>query len=229
MTSGNRNSPGRRRTPPRRGDGAPRPAFALFGETLLAGVAVLVLALPLVTLLPALAAGCAHLRRHLRGESEQLRAVWADFLAACRALWATALAVPAVAAALLWSMSVAEAGAVPGAAVLRPAALGLLAVGAVLLLRTAAAWSADAPGGTPPARPGDALRGAAEATRDDPAGSVLLFAALVMAGVLVWMLPVLLLITGGLLCLAAVAVDHRHRDDAGEDGAADTAAEGGHR
>uniref|UniRef100_UPI001A9D1AED hypothetical protein n=1 Tax=Streptomyces sp. YIM 98790 TaxID=2689077 RepID=UPI001A9D1AED len=137
MTSGNR-----KRTGGRTGrDGAPRPAFALFGETLLTGVAVLVLSLPLVTLLPALAAGCAHLRRHLRGESEQLRVLWADFLAACRTLWATAVAVPVVALGLVWSLSVAEAGAVPGAAALRPAALALLGVWGVLVLRVAAARS----------------------------------------------------------------------------------------
>jgi hypothetical protein len=76
----------------------------------------------------------------------------------------------------------------------------------VVLVRAAAAWSDDEPG------PGGVWvlvsRGAVRA-RDDLSGSALVLAALVMCVVLVWMLTPLVLVTGGLLSLAAVAVEAR--------------------
>jgi hypothetical protein len=54
------------------------------------------------------------------------------------------------------------------------------------------------------------VRGAAEHGWRDPVGSALLAFACAMCGVFVWMLLPLLLVTGGLLSLAAVAVDLRH-------------------
>ena len=56
--------------------------FSVFAESLLTGVWVVLAALPVVTLLPAFAAGCAHLRRHLDGE----RSTWRDFLSGLREL-----------------------------------------------------------------------------------------------------------------------------------------------
>ena len=58
--------------------------FSLFAECLLTGVWVVLAALPLLTLLPSFAAGCAHLRRHLDGERSTLR----DFVSGVReATW----------------------------------------------------------------------------------------------------------------------------------------------
>ena len=69
------------------------PRFALFGETLLVGIVVLVLSVPIVTLLPALVAGAGHLRRHATGESDRVRDLIADFAGAVRRLWPGSLAL----------------------------------------------------------------------------------------------------------------------------------------
>jgi hypothetical protein len=96
----------------------------------------------------------------------------------------------------------------------------------VVLVRATAAWSDDdwaprsaATSGAPSsgATPGMGrvrlllARGAAR-TRDDLPGSALLVGALAMCVVLVWMLTPLVLVTGGLLSLAAVAVETRRLD-----------------
>ncbi|NNH21986.1 hypothetical protein HLB09_02555, partial [Pseudokineococcus marinus] len=65
---------GRRSTAP----DAPRgvgPSLALLGEVVVVGVVVALAVVPLVTALPALAAGALHLRAHVRGEADGLRAL----------------------------------------------------------------------------------------------------------------------------------------------------------
>ncbi|MCE7081976.1 hypothetical protein [Streptomyces sp. ST2-7A] len=184
--------------------------LALFGETLLTGVVVLVLTLPLITLLPALAAGTAHLRRHLAGESERIGDLLRDFASAVRALWVTGPLLLLAGLWLVWNATLAEAGVIPGSAVLLAAFIALLGVWGVLLLRTAAAWSADdGPGRASRGR--DHLRHGAGELRRDPVGSLLLVVALVMCGVFVWMLPPLALLIGGLLPLAVIGVEYRAR------------------
>ena len=61
--------------------------FALFSETLLAGLLVLVLSLPLVTIPAAYAAGIAHLERHLAGRDDSVRGLWGTFRAALPGSW----------------------------------------------------------------------------------------------------------------------------------------------
>ncbi|RBM19734.1 hypothetical protein [Streptomyces sp. PT12] len=181
--------------------------LALFGEVVITGALVALLSVPLVTALPALAAGSAHLRRHLNGESVRVADVLRDFAAACRALWPAALAASAAALLLLWNLSLAQAGVVPGAAGLLVVTGLLLAALAVGTLRTADAWRR---GGTA----GEAVREAAERARADVPGSVLLAFACAMCGVFVWMLLPLALVCGGLLSLATVAVTERAAPDA---------------
>ncbi|RKN06071.1 hypothetical protein [Streptomyces radicis] len=181
--------------------------FALFGEVVITGALVALLSVPLVTALPALAAGTAHLRRHLDGESVRVAEVLRDFAAACRTLWPAALAVSAAALLLLWNLSLAQAGVVPGAAGLLVVTALLIAALAVGTLRTADAWR---PGGTA----GEAVREAAERASADVPGSVLLAFACAMCGVFVWMLLPLVLVCGGLLSLATVAVTARAAPDA---------------
>ena len=67
-------------TTPASGRNEPIPVnrFALFSETLLAGLLVLVLSIPLVTIPAAYAAGIAHLERHLSGRDDSVRALWGD-------------------------------------------------------------------------------------------------------------------------------------------------------
>ncbi|MEO3753001.1 hypothetical protein [Streptomyces sp. B6B3] len=178
--------------------------FALFGEVLITGVLVAVLSLPVVTALPAVAAGTAHLRRHLTGDSVRVADLMRDFGAACRGLWRLALGLTGVALVLLWNLSLGQAGVMPGAGGVVTVSALLLVAWAVLLLRTAAGWRAGASGGA------ELLRATAERAWRDPAGSVLLAFACGMCGLFVWMLLPLVLVAGGLLCLASLAVELRH-------------------
>ena len=181
--------------------------FALLGETLLTGLLVLVGSLPVVTLPAALAAGSAHLRRHLGGYDTSVRTFVHDWLAATRSLWALGVLLPVAAGAVVVNTGLTASGALPGASAVRWVTWVAAACAAVVLVRTAAAWSDDDPAGAGGVWP-LLSRGVAR-TRDDLAGSALLLAALVMCVVLVWMLTPLVLVTGGLLSLAAVAVETR--------------------
>lgn len=215
--------------------------FPLLGETLLTGLLVLAGSLPVVTAPAALAAGAAHLRRHLGGYDTSVRSFWRDWAAAVRGLWVLGVLLLGVAVVVVVNSGLTASGVLPGASAVRWVTWAAAACAAVVLVRTTAAWSdGDAgPGsgvdGEPGARPGrgadvgpgaragvgtndDAVggttvwrllaRGAAR-SRDDLTGSALLLAALVMCVVLVWMLTPLVVVTGGLLCLAAVAVETR--------------------
>ncbi|WP_460796843.1 hypothetical protein [Microbacterium sp. GXF0217] len=178
------------------------PRFALFGETLLVGIAVLVLSVPLVTLLPALVAGARHLRRHATGESDRVRDLIADFAGAVRRLWLGGLALAAGLAFVVfdcWVLTVVE---VPNETAVRVAlAIGVTVV-VVLLLRFVGSWTPDA---------GAAVqwRRAVTESRLDLGGSALLLLAGFGAGILVWMFPAFVLLAGGILCLAAYGVDVR--------------------
>ncbi|WP_454851134.1 hypothetical protein [Promicromonospora soli] len=96
----------------------------------------------------------------------------------------------------------------PGGSVVRWVTWAAAACAAVVVVRAAAAWSDDD-------RPAGSVglwwelsRGVVRA-REDLSGSVLLLAALAICVVLVWMLAPLVLVTGGLLSLAAAAVEAR--------------------
>ncbi|WP_311663865.1 hypothetical protein [Streptomyces chisholmiae] len=176
--------------------------FALFGEVVITGVVVAVLAVPLVTLLPALAAGVAHLRRQLTGHSVRMADLVGDFTTALREQWPLALGSVGAALVLLWNVSLAQAGLVPGAGGLRVLTWLLVLGLTVLLLRVAADWR-------PGVEPAALLRGAARRAVTDTGGSVLLAMGVLLCMVFVWMLPPLVLLAGGLLALATVAVDIR--------------------
>jgi hypothetical protein len=183
----------------------------LFAEVAITGVLVAAGSLLLVTLVPSLAAGTAHLRRHLSGRETTVRRFAAEWWAAVRDLWLLGLAVLALAVLLVGDWQLAVSGVVPGASVVA-VVVALFAAGAVaVVLRAACAW-ADADGepvpGTTTRR---ALSVATERATDDLTGSTLLAAAVLMAAVLVWMLVPLALVVGGLLALAVVAVETRHR------------------
>ncbi|VXC01935.1 Poxvirus protein I5 [Arthrobacter sp. 9AX] len=196
--------------------------FALFSETLLAGVLVLVLSLPLVTIPAAYAAGIAHLERHLSGRDDSVRSLWGTFRAALPGSWKLGITTAAAAVVIVLNLLLAWVGQLPGREVVLPATLILAAAGAVLLLRTTAAWSdsagmgvvADA--GMPAVGSADA-RGAWRAAVEtgqalslrDWTGSLLLAAALFGAVVFVWMLAALFVVVPGTLILAAAAVKLR--------------------
>ncbi|MEU4387145.1 Poxvirus protein I5 [Promicromonospora sp. NPDC023805] len=188
--------------------------FALLGETLLTGLLVLVGSVPVVTLPAALAAGVAHLRRHLGGYDTSVRTFVRDWLAAVRELWLLGVFLVVAVVVVVLNTGLTTTGALPGSSAVRWVTWAAAACAAVVLVRAAAAWSDDDPAPGSEAAPGAGgvrqllSRGAAR-FRDDVAGSALLVAALVMCVVLVWMLVPLVLVTGGLLSLAAVAVETR--------------------
>lgn len=176
--------------------------FALFAEVLLTGVYVTVLSLAVVTALPAVTAGVGHLRRHLRGERDGVAELWEDFRSACSGVWLVAagsLVAFFLVGLNLWA---ASTGALPGGMVVAVVSGGLGVALSVGLLRAASAWT-----------PGDRwfalVRQGMREIGEDPAGSGMLFAAVVMCAVLVWMLTPLLIIVGGLVAFAVVGVEFR--------------------
>jgi hypothetical protein len=194
---------------PATGHNEPLPVnrFALFSETLLAGLLVLVLSLPLVTIPAAYAAGIAHLERHLTGRDDSLRSLWGTFRSALPGSWRLGITTAAAAVVIVLNLLLATVGQLPGSAVVLPATLILAAAGAVLLLRTAAAWSDVA--GEEPAAWSSAFGTAKALSLRDWTGSLLLAAALFAAVVFVWMLAALFVVVPGMLILAAAAVKMR--------------------
>ncbi|QSZ50009.1 Poxvirus protein I5 [Arthrobacter sp. D5-1] len=202
--------------------GIPVNRFALFAETILAGVIVLLLSVPLVTAPAAYAAGVAHLERHLSGRDDSLRSLWGNFRRALPGSWKFGITTAAAAVVIVLNLLLALVGQLPGRAVILPATLILAAAGAVLLLRTAANWSGgvnwDGDAGLQPAEVPGRQRWAAaySSAKDDSvrdwSGSLLLLAALFMTVVFVWMLQALFVIVPGTLVLAAAAIKIRsHR------------------
>lgn len=177
--------------------------FALFGECLTAGVLVAVTMLPVVTLLPALAAGCAHIRAHVDGETTAIRAYFERVRSAYPGSLPLSLGVAAAFAVLIADVLILRAG-VPGGAFVAAACAVAAAALSVVVLRAAAAWSA----GT---QWTDLVRQAARrAVRSDPSGSLLLVMALGVLIVVTWQLLPLVVPMLGCVLMAAVAVERRH-------------------
>jgi len=171
--------------------------FALFAECMLTGAWLVVAALPLVTLLPAFAAACGHLRRYLDGERAGWREFAAGVVAATRTGWRWSLAWWAGLGLLAFDWAVAGSGLLPGGRVMA----GLSVVGALALvvvgLRTAAC------------RPQGPAAVARRAVASDPGGSMLLLGGLAVVAVAGWMLLPLAVPALGCLAGAAVAVERR--------------------
>ncbi|MET4584235.1 hypothetical protein ABID68_000101 [Pseudarthrobacter sp. PvP022] len=194
---------------PGRDDRIPVNRFALFSETLLAGVLVLVLSIPMVTIPAAYAAGIAHLERHLSGRDDSLRALWGTFRSALPGSWKLGITTAAAAVVIVLNLLLAWVGQLPGREVVLPATLILAAAAAVLLLRTAAAWS-DVTGTAAPGSAWTAAFGTAKTiSLRDWTGSLLLAAALFAGVVFVWMLAALFVVVPGTLILASAAVKMR--------------------
>jgi hypothetical protein len=177
--------------------------FTLFGECLTAGLLVALAVLPVVTLLPALAAGCAHIRAHVDGESTAIRAFVARARAAYPGSLGPSLGVAAGYAVLAGDAYILRAG-VPGGAFVAAACVVVAAALSVVVLRAAAAWEADTPW-TQLVR-----RAARRAVASDPSGSLLLVMALAVLVVITWQLLPLAVPMLGCLLMAAVAVERRH-------------------
>lgn len=177
--------------------------FALFSETLLTGVVLFVLSLPLVTILPALAAGVAHLRRHLEGRPDSLGRLWADYLTAVRTGgWLVTVAVLALTALLGFNLTLARSGVLPGGQLVAVLTVVLVVVVLVVALRAAGRWPDTGQWAA-------AVTDAWHTLRTDPTGAALVASAVGLCAVMVWMLLPLLFLVPGLLALAVMAVDHR--------------------
>ena len=210
-------------TTPVSGHNEPIPVnrFALFSETLLVGLLVLVLSIPLVTIPAAYAAGIAHLERHLSGRDDSIRALWGTFRSALPGSWRLGITTAAAAVAITFNLLLAMVGQLPDRAVILPATLVLAGAGAILLLRAAAAWSdfaGSAPGfghaatrRVPTGKPSwsSALAAAKILSLRDWTGSLLLASALFAAVVFVWMLVALFVVVPGMLILASASVKIR--------------------
>ncbi|WP_022917109.1 hypothetical protein [Ruania albidiflava] len=183
--------------------------FALFGEVLSVALVTLLLWLPVVTVLPALAAGTAHLRRYLEGRADPVRQVLTDFVASCRGVWGYGIALPAIAFLLVLNVDIATYTELPGGSVLRLLSVLVGAAVAVVALRAAGRHAAARQSGRHTTWT-DSLRAAVDLSRKDPAGSALLVAALVVCAVIVWMLTALAILVPGLLALAILGVDYRY-------------------
>jgi hypothetical protein len=176
--------------------------FGLFSEALLVGLGVSVLSLPIITAVPALAAGVSHVRRHLDGRPDTIAALWEDFRAACRGVWFVSIGIPVLLFVFVFNLQLAGSGALPGGTGVRVATVFLVVVALVVTLRAAAGW-------TPDARWGAVVQAAAKRTGDDLMGTLLLAVALGLCAVMIWMLAPLAVIVPGLLALAVVSVEHR--------------------
>ncbi|MEU7588138.1 hypothetical protein AB0A95_17780 [Micromonospora sp. NPDC049230] len=182
--------------------------FALFGECLTAGLLAGLAILPVITLLPALAAGCAHIRAHVDGDSTAVRAFFARARAAYPGSVRPSLGVAAgylLLAGDVWILRTGVPGSAPVGAICGVVAVAL----SVVVLRAAAAWAP----GTPWAHL--VRRAARRAVTSDPSGSLLLVLALGMLVLVTWQLLPLAVPMLGCVLMAAVAVESRYARRAG--------------
>lgn len=178
--------------------------LALFSETIVVSLAVAVLAIPTVTALPAMAAGAAHFRRHVDGESDSLPELGRDFVRALRTGWLWGAGTAIGFGAITLTLTTAALDGMPGAGLFR-AVSGVIGVtAAVVLLRAAGRW-------IPSARWSPLIREAAEESARDIAGSLLLLLALALSALIVWMFAPLVVLVPGMLVLATRAVAARSR------------------
>ncbi|MEV4053235.1 YesL family protein [Amycolatopsis sp. NPDC049688] len=193
-----------------------------FSDCLLAGVLVALASVPVVTAGPAFVAGCRVLDRARHDLGRPLwTTFWADFREAARG--GVAFGLGCLAAVVLLAVDLEVVASMPGAGVLQPALWVLAAAGVVVAVRTCevVATAGPAPAGERPSgtagRSPDgtapswrrAIGTAARETAAAPGRGVLLAAAAGIAGLLIWMLPILALVVAGPLALAAVATGGR--------------------
>lgn len=178
--------------------------FGLFGEVLTIGLLMSIVALGVVTLPVALAAGIRHLRRFVAADDSRAALFWEDVRAGI--LPSLVVGVPAVliAAVLTADVVLAGSGALPGGQVIAVVGwAGLLAL-AVTVLTAAGEWS--------PSRGWiDAVRAVPGVIRADAVGAAYIAAAAVFTGVVTWALAPLFIAGIGCAALAVVAVPARRR------------------
>ncbi|SDE17368.1 hypothetical protein [Glycomyces harbinensis] len=181
-------------------------SLALFGEMIVVGLVVTAASLPLVTAVPAIAAGVHHLDRHVTDRGDGL----GEFLSAVRRAARGGLAVGAATALVVGLLGLNVAlgvqGLVPGGAPLAVVSAAFAVVIAVVAVRAASLWE-------PSARWRELLREAAHLTTADPAGTAYILIGLGVAAVVSWMFLPLIVIAPGMLAVAMLAARRRVLSD----------------
>ncbi|GIT79030.1 hypothetical protein LLS1_06990 [Leifsonia sp. LS1] len=180
-----------------------------FGGMLVIGLGITALSLPIVTIVPALAAGTRHLDEHVSAKRDSVRELASLGWAAIRGGWLFGTIAAAVVALLLLNVVLGVEGLVPGGGVLAAVSGALAVVAAVTVGRVAARWQ-------PGARWSQLWRRHRTDAITDPVGSLFVVAGLLVAVTVVWMLPPLIVIAPGLVAVALVAAERRRRAAAQE-------------
>ncbi len=179
-----------------------RTGLSDFSDCLLAGVLVALASVPVVTAGPAFVAGCRVLDRARHDVGGPLwTTFWADFRSAARG--GVIFGLGCLAAVVLFAVDLEVVASMPGSGVLRPALWVLAVAGVVVAVRTCEVVATGGPAWR------RAFVTAARETAADPGRALLLAAALGLAVLLVWMLPILALVVAGPVALAAVATGGR--------------------
>lgn len=186
----------------------PSPTFALMGETVTAGFLVAVASLGVVTALPAMALAARHLRAHLDGEPTGLMTSVREFGPTAKALGVVGTLAPAALVLLSLNLLIAEHTQLPGQGLVTTVSYLAMFLVVVVALRVVGSPAAL----EQPWR--EQLRTAVLRTKDDPVGTALLLGAAVMTVAILLMFPPLIIVVGGLLALAALAVDSRRAGEA---------------
>jgi hypothetical protein len=177
--------------------------FALFGEVLLTGIVVVLVALPLVTIPLAIGVGKRHLMRFLRAEGSQLALVAGDVREGFVGGVGVGCAWLAATGILLLDLLLVASGALPGGIAVGAIAAALLVGLTVLMLWTAASW-------TPAGGWRSAVRAGFASLRTDAVGSVYLVVGAALVVLFTWMLPPLVVPAFGCVCFAVAAISARH-------------------
>ncbi|MFG3257183.1 hypothetical protein [Streptomyces sp. NPDC048172] len=173
--------------------------FTLFADMLLVGLLTTVACLPVLTAPAAFATASATLRGTMRGEPVQAGAYVRGLRARLTARTLAAGLVPPLLALVLLVDAALVRGTLPGAGAMA-LALALLALGAAVVGLRATALEA-------PYRL--SVREALVRTVADPRGTLLLAAAVLLAAVLAWAMPLMVPLLPGPLAFAATVVDLR--------------------
>lgn len=176
--------------------------FGLFGEVLTIGLMMTLVALPVVTLPIALAAGIRHLRRFVAAEDSRATFFWADVRAGLLRSLVVGVPVALIATVLTIDIMLAGTGALPGGQIIGVVGWTGLLVVAVALLIAAGEWEPEIGWWA-------AIRAVPQIALADVVGTLYLAATAVFAGVVTWMLAPLLIAGLGCAALAVIAVPER--------------------
>lgn len=172
--------------------------LALFADCLLLGVMTAICAIPIVTAYPAFVAACVMLRED---RSVTIRGYLGRLALVVRS-GPVGLLAPPLAVGVVALDAVAVAAGVPGSGPLAVLLAVAALAGGVLALRAAARWR-------PAVTWSRIIRTAMRDLVADPGGSALLGVAALALLTIAFLVPLTLLLLGGMLALATVAVAAR--------------------